>query len=294
MRVSSCTRVKRSNSSGSKPAAESLACARRDCICDSACSSMSRSWARRRSRLPVRSPSEPRSWRSSASRRERVIITSPAWLTSRSSSCERTRTAWFEAARCGARLVATGLASSARPGDAAATGSATGASGVGCSGAACARGASTLRLGRGLERLLGGDRQSTAWRAACRSWPACRRSGAAGARRRRRQPLRSPGVRSPTPGGARSSPSRNAPASRALPLRVCSVAQRGVAGAAVVGTRRPLAQRAAQLRHQFGRLFLEDREQVGVDRVDDVDVVLVVAESATVRRIAAAGTPAWA
>ena len=42
--------------------AASLACAMRDCIWFSACISMSRSCARRRSRLPVRSPSEPRSW----------------------------------------------------------------------------------------------------------------------------------------------------------------------------------------------------------------------------------------
>ena len=40
MRVSSCTRVNRSNSSGSKPCAASLVCARRDCICDSAYNSI--------------------------------------------------------------------------------------------------------------------------------------------------------------------------------------------------------------------------------------------------------------
>ena len=42
IRVSSWTRVKRSNSSGSKPPCCSLACARRDCIWVSACSSISR------------------------------------------------------------------------------------------------------------------------------------------------------------------------------------------------------------------------------------------------------------
>ena len=78
MRVNSCTRVKRSNSSGSKPAAESLDSARRDCICDSACTSMSRNCWRKRSRLPDRSVSELRNWPRRASRRERLIITSPA------------------------------------------------------------------------------------------------------------------------------------------------------------------------------------------------------------------------
>ena len=78
MRVNSCTRVKRSNSSGSKPACNSLACARRDCICVSACSSMSRNCWRKRFKLSLMSPSEPRNWLSSTSRRERVIMTSPA------------------------------------------------------------------------------------------------------------------------------------------------------------------------------------------------------------------------
>ena len=54
---------------------------------------MSRSWRRRRSRLSVRSASEPLSWPSSVSMRERVMLTSPAWLTRRSSSgCARART----------------------------------------------------------------------------------------------------------------------------------------------------------------------------------------------------------
>ncbi len=45
---------------------------------------------------------------------------------------------------------------------------------------------------------------------------------------------------------------------------------------AVVGVVRPLAQRLAELRQQFGRLFLEDREQVDVDRVGQIDGVLGV------------------
>ena len=36
----------------------------------------------------------------------------------------------------------------------------------------------------------------------------------------------------------------------------------------------PLAQRATQLGQQLGRFFLENREQVGVNRVDRVDVVI--------------------
>ena len=78
MRVNSCTRVKRSNSSGSNPAWSSLACAKRDCIWVSACNSISRSCWRKRFKLPVMSPRELRSWPSSTSSRERVIMTSPA------------------------------------------------------------------------------------------------------------------------------------------------------------------------------------------------------------------------
>ena len=52
-------------------------------------------------------------------------------------------------------------------------------------------------------------------------------------------------------------------------------AQDLVAGAAVVRTRGPLPQRAAQLGHQFLRLLVEDREQVGIDGVGDVDVAFV-------------------
>ncbi len=102
MRVSSCTRVKRSNSSGSKPAAESLDRARRDCIWLSAWTSMSRSCMRRRSRLPASSSSEPRAWARRASTRERAISTSPAWLIRRSSNWARTRTVWWAPARSGA------------------------------------------------------------------------------------------------------------------------------------------------------------------------------------------------
>ncbi len=93
MRVSSWKRVKRSISSGSKPCAEALAASMRELICDSACSSRSRSWRRSRSRLSVRSTSEPLIWPTSDSMRARVMLTSPAWLTRRSSSGPRTRTA---------------------------------------------------------------------------------------------------------------------------------------------------------------------------------------------------------
>ena len=108
MRVSSWTRVKRSNSSGSKPACASLACARRDCIWDSACNSISRNCWRKRLRLPVMSLRDPRSWPISASSRERVIMTSPAWLTMRSSNCERTRTEAVAAWRKGCIAIVKG------------------------------------------------------------------------------------------------------------------------------------------------------------------------------------------
>ena len=42
----------------------------------------------------------------------------------------------------------------------------------------------------------------------------------------------------------------------------------------VVGARGPLAQRTTQLRQQFGRLFLEDGEQVRVNDIDRIDVVV--------------------
>ena len=112
MRVSSCMRVKRSNSSGSKFCCASLDSARRDCICVSACSSTSRSCARRRSRLPVSSLSRPRSWPTSVSSRAREVATSPACNTRRSSSCERTRTAWLAAARADTSDRAAGDATS--------------------------------------------------------------------------------------------------------------------------------------------------------------------------------------
>ena len=51
---------------------------------------MSRSCCRNRAKLPVMSFSDSRNSPISASRRERVIITSPAWLTMRSSNCVRT------------------------------------------------------------------------------------------------------------------------------------------------------------------------------------------------------------
>ena len=93
MRVSSWKRVKRSISSGSNSCDAALAASMREAICDSACSSRSRSWRRSRSRFSLRSPSEPLIWPTSDSMRERVMLTSPAWLTSRSSSGARTRTA---------------------------------------------------------------------------------------------------------------------------------------------------------------------------------------------------------
>ncbi len=93
IRVSSWKRVKRSNSSGSNACDAAFAASRRELICTSPCSSMSRSWPRRRSRFSVRSPSEPLIWPTPDSMRERVMLTSPAWLTSRSSSGARTRTA---------------------------------------------------------------------------------------------------------------------------------------------------------------------------------------------------------
>ena len=157
MRVSSCTRVKRSNSSGSKPACNSLACAKRDCIWVSACNSMSRNCWRKRFKLSVMSPSEPRSWLSSTSSRERVIMTSPAWLTMRSSSCERTRIDAVAACRKGCMAMVCGAGINALPG---ARGVATGAAGsrvvssAECKVCACTAGRSATESGT-LEATLG-------------------------------------------------------------------------------------------------------------------------------------------
>jgi hypothetical protein len=67
------------------------------------------------------------------------------------------------------------------------------------------------------------------------------------------------------------SPRRKAPASRALPLSVCSTQHfaRGHRGCPDV--LRPLAQCTTQLRHQLQSLFLENREQVRINGVGDVD-----------------------
>ena len=70
-----------------------LAASRRELICASACSSMSRSWPRRRSRLLGQVAERALIWPTPDSMRERVMLTSPAWLTRRSSSGARTRTA---------------------------------------------------------------------------------------------------------------------------------------------------------------------------------------------------------
>jgi hypothetical protein len=46
------------------------------------------------------------------------------------------------------------------------------------------------------------------------------------------------------------------------------------ARALVVGTRGPLPQRTTQLRHEFGGLFLKDREEIGVNGIDRIDFVV--------------------
>ena len=92
IRVSSCTRVKRSNSSGSKWTCESADCAMRDCIWLSACSSMSRNWIRSRSRLPSISSMAWRNCCTSVSSRARLVMISPVRPSMRSRMFDRTRT----------------------------------------------------------------------------------------------------------------------------------------------------------------------------------------------------------
>ena len=264
MRVSSWKRVKRSNSSGSNSCDAALAASMRDCICDSACSSMSRSWRRSRSRFSVRSPSEPLIWPTSASMRERVMLTSPAWLTRRSSSGARTRTAAVLAdrlvgrrqpARRGPRLEAApvdrrGLASAARPRglDAAALGAAgasrldglriglrrrVGRSSLGRRQLVARRpGRSTAALQRGIGALhrtgrpsssklpvMASTRASSASTSALLAWPLASRCSMAVSSR------------------CAISPRRIAPASRAPPLKVCSVRMQAAAAAGSAGRR---------------------------------------------------------
>ena len=72
------------------------------------------------------------------------------------------------------------------------------------------------------------------------------------------------------------SPRRIAPARRAPPLSVCSVRMQADAAADLGRPTHPLAHARLQLRHQLLALFLEDREQLRVDRIDGIDVVFVV------------------
>ena len=51
-----------------------------------------------------------------------------------------------------------------------------------------------------------------------------------------------------------------------------------VARLALLGALAPHAQRASELGHQLRGLFLEDREQVGVDRVEDVKPFVRIVE----------------
>ncbi len=64
-------------------------------------------------------------------------------------------------------------------------------------------------------------------------------------------------------------------------------AHAGRRGACIAGLAHPFAHAGGQLRQQFLALFLEDREQLGIDRVDGVDVILVV-ERIAARRDGAA------
>src|SRR5204863_427848 len=94
-RVTSWKRVNRSNSSGSNSRMDSFANSRRDCICDSAWISISRSCARNRATLSVSSCIAALRERISPSIRLRAMATSPASLTSRSTMSARTRNSAF-------------------------------------------------------------------------------------------------------------------------------------------------------------------------------------------------------
>ena len=70
------------------------------------------------------------------------------------------------------------------------------------------------------------------------------------------------------------SPRRMAPASRALPLKVCRQRMQADGGRGIGRRSGPVAQCRMQHRQQFLRLFAEDGQQFVVDRVDGVDVVV--------------------
>ena len=201
MRATSCTRVKRSNSSGSKAAPASWGCVRPDCICSSSCNSISRNCWRRRSRLRPRSPSALRIWVTWPSARARLIITSPAWSIRRSRVWARTRTSCLDEARDGetvARLMAgalLALGTGAGPAESCAEY---------CSGAWASGSPST-----------GNPAKASKWALSCSN--SCRQGSKAadsGANAR---------SSASTVDSMRwaSSPSRSPPARRALPLKVC-------------------------------------------------------------------------
>ena len=271
MRVSSCTRVKRSNSSGSKPAAESLVWARRDCICDSECSSMSRNCERSRSRLPVRSV-------------ERTAQLAQFGLQARTSDhhlaglvdqpVEQLRAhAHRLIGRCalGREIGLCGARQQCTPGRR-----------LRHRVPAAKRSQPCRRQRQGEARLLVLERRRlfsrdryAAGRAqgveirlhAVVTLQQCFEIGDGDCLGAEVLDLGLQAVRKFT------QPQR--PGQPCTALEGVQHAQRFIPGAAVVRPRRPLAQCAAQLRHEFDRFFLEDREQVRVDRVGDVDVFLV-------------------
>ena len=258
------------------------------------------------------------------------MLTSPAWLTRRSSSGARTRTA-----DCVASVRSTGLtaplplAREARPVDRRRLGRGTAASGAG----AVARRAATAALARSVvdlvapssarrrpRRCRGGgrnDRRRDEHRRVGRSARAPARSaratGATGAvaaataseyacasrLRSASKALRhrvGDGLQRLDVLGARRgasvavsrsirvssrcaiSPRRIAPARRAPPFSVCSVRMHADGVRVVRGLAQPVAQLAVELGQQLLRFFLEDREQLEIDRVDGVDLVVDLAE----------------
>ena len=202
MRAISCTRVKRSSSSGSKAASASWGWVRPDCICSSACNSMSRNCWRSRSRLRPKSPSALRIWVTWPSARARLIITSPAWSIRRSSVWARTRTNCLGPARGGEASAAPMAGAPPAPGTAAGRPDASAAYSAAAwdPGSPCA------------------DRAAKASKRARICSNSCRQGSRAADK----------GVNARSSASTvvsmrwASSPKRRPPAKRALPLRVCS------------------------------------------------------------------------
>ena len=204
----------RSSSSGSKSSCALCTSDIRDWICVSACSSISRTWLRKRITLPVSSSRFALSVRNSPSTRARAMATSPASLTSWSTMSARTRSIAFAVSTSAwSRLVdASGAAAT---GAAAGAACAAGCAAVSIADAGASAGAGCASHGSGTLPLPSRNASSTN---AIRSISVSSASNSSALGATGTSPIDSrDSIR------CASSPRRIAPAIRALPFSVCSV-----------------------------------------------------------------------